>query len=71
MGLYVIVGGLVAVLGFLIWYGSTQRKAGSDAISADVAKETADVLRKQGEAIVNAPSNKAEVIDRLRNGGGL
>lgn len=71
MGLYVIVGGVIAALGFIVWLSATMRKAGSDAISADVAKETADQLRKQGEAIVNAPSNKAEVIDRLRNGGGL
>jgi hypothetical protein len=38
-------------------------------MSAKVAQETADTLRRQDKAAAEAPKTKDELIDRLRRGG--
>jgi hypothetical protein len=71
MTLYIWAAVILAVGGFLLWLYMAGRSAGRDGISARTAEKTADVLRKQGDAVVNAPQGKDAVVERLRNGGGL
>lgn len=67
--IYAIIGAVVTFLAFLVWYGLRMRGAGEAEITAKTAEKTADVLRKQGDAVVNAPQGKAEVVTRLREKG--
>lgn len=56
----------LAGLGFLVWFGIRERKAGGDAIAAQVAEKTADNLRAQDKAGAEAAGEP--VVDRLRRG---
>lgn len=72
MSTLIAAGAIFAVIAgaiFLAW--SRGVKAGSDSSAAKTAEKTADVLRRQGDAVANAPTGKAAVVDRLRKGGGL
>lgn len=65
--LYAILGFLVLVGIFWIWLANRERKAGETTISAKVAVETTDILRKQDKAAAEAEAEN--VVDRLRKGG--
>jgi predicted kinase len=69
MTLYVWAAVILAVVGFVIWLYVAGRSAGKSAIAADVAEETADVLRKQAQAQADAPQGKDAVVSRLREKG--
>jgi LPXTG-motif cell wall-anchored protein len=58
------LGLILLLIGGAFLYG---RRSGKDAIAADVAEETADILRKQDKAATAAASE--DVVDRLRKGG--
>jgi hypothetical protein len=60
---------ILAVIAGLWAWTRRIRKAGEDSVRAGVAKETADILRKQDKAAAEAPKTKDELIDRLRRGG--
>lgn len=60
---------VAAILGVLVYLYLAGRRAGSDRISAEIAGETADTLRRQGEAVVNAPQGKEAIVTRLREKG--
>jgi hypothetical protein len=68
---YLWIAVVLAVLGFIVWLYVAGRSAGKAAIAADIAEDTNDILRKQAQAQADAPQGKQEVIDRIRNGGGL
>lgn len=69
--LYAILGFLVLVGIFWIWLANRERKAGETNVTADVATHTVDVQVKQAQAAADAPHGKEQVLDRIRNGGGL
>lgn len=58
---------ILGIGGFLLWLFLEGKSAGKAGIAADVAEETADVLRKQDKAATEAASE--DVVDRLRRGG--
>lgn len=64
---YALIGLVVVGLAFLVWFGTRMRAAGKDATAADVAEETADILRKQDKA--GAEARAEDVVERLRKGG--
>jgi hypothetical protein len=66
---YAFVAVVIAGLGFLVWFGIRERKAGTDAIARDVAEESADVAARQADAQANAPRSKDSIVDRLRKEG--
>jgi ribulose-5-phosphate 4-epimerase/fuculose-1-phosphate aldolase len=67
MALYVWAAVILALVGGIIWLYVAGRSAGKAAIAADVAEETADILRKQDKAATEAASE--DVVSRLRKGG--
>jgi hypothetical protein len=69
MAIWIIGAIVLAVVGGLWAFGYRARKAGEAAMSAKVAQETADTLRRQDKAAAEAPKTKDELIDRLRRGG--
>ena len=69
MTLYLIAGLGLAIVGFLTWLVIWASRAGADRTAAKTAEKTADVLKRQGDAVANAPQGKAEVVDRLRGRG--
>jgi hypothetical protein len=62
---------ILGIGGFLAWLFLAGKSAGTDAIARDVAENTADVAARQADAQANAPRSKVQIIDRLREGGGL
>ncbi len=71
MTLYV-VGGIILVLVAALWmFARRMRQSGEATVIAEVAVETVKVTQAMAEAQANAPSNKQEVLDRLRTEGGL
>jgi hypothetical protein len=58
---------ILALVGGIIWLYTAGRSAGKAGIAADVAEETADILRKQDKAATEAASE--DVVSRLRKGG--
>lgn len=70
-GLYVVGGIILLVVGVIVAAYMKGKSAGADKNRADLSVKTADTLKRQGDAIVNAPQGKDAVVDRLRNGGGL
>ncbi len=62
---------ILGIGGLIVWLYASGKSAGSNAIAKDVAKQTADVAQRQADAQANAPRSKDQIIDRLREGGGL
>lgn len=58
---------ILALLGFVVWLWVKASKAGADKITARVAEETVDNLRRQSRA--EAEARGENVVDRLRRGG--
>jgi LPXTG-motif cell wall-anchored protein len=58
------LGLILLLIGGAFLYG---RRSGKDAVSRDVAEETADTLARQDKAATEAASE--DVVDRLRKGG--
>lgn len=58
MTLALCVGGIIAVLGWLFWYGQSQKQAGADAAGNAANKEA---LNEVVEA--NRPATAAELDD--------
>ena len=69
MGTYFIIGGVVAVLGFLVWWGVRERKAGAATVENKVLTKTTEVQQKQLDAANKRRGDKEAVVDRLRREG--
>jgi len=64
MTAWLVIAGLVAALTGLAW------ATGRQGARKDEAKKSADIKDKQLEVAADRP-DKRELVDRLRNGGGL
>lgn len=56
--------GVISVLALMLWF---VRKAGKDAVKADIGKANADASKRIAEAVSNAPGSKSDVLIRLRD----
>lgn len=61
----------LALLAFLVWFGLRERRAGATAAERDQARAAAEALDRMADAEANAPRDRAELVKRLRDGGGL
>ncbi len=69
MTLYVIAGLLLLVVGAAIFFLRFGKSAGQDAVVADVAVKTVDVVKDMAQAQADAPTGKTEIVKRLREKG--
>ena len=69
--LVLILGGIVVLVGFVVWLYTRGQKAGSEAVEASVAKAEVKAAHAANEAQVNAPRTPEAIDQRLRKGGGL
>ena len=44
MTLFLSVAAIIAVLGFILWYGNSQKTAGADGVKAQTNKEALDAI---------------------------
>lgn len=55
---------LIVILAGMLWF---VRKAGKDAVKADLGKANADAAKRIAESQANAPRDKRDVVVRLRS----
>lgn len=61
---------LVLVLGG-VWLFLRGERAGAAAAERDQARAAAEALDRMADAEANAPRSRADLVKRLRDGGGL
>lgn len=69
MTVYVVIAGILAVLGFLVWFWIKAASSGAVKVQNEILTTKAEVQEKQLEVAANAPQSKAEVLNRLREKG--
>ncbi len=64
---YALVALVVAGLGFLVWFGIRERKAGGDSVVVDAQKDVIDGQKDVNAARVATADTSTGRADRLRD----
>ncbi len=69
MTVYVVIAGILAVLGFFVWFWIKAASSGAAKVQNQILTSTKEAQKKQLDVAANAPHGKAEVLKRLREKG--
>lgn len=69
MTVYVVIAGILAVLGFFVWFWIKAASSGAVKVQNEILTTKTEVQEKQLQAAANAPKGKDEVLKRLREKG--
>lgn len=68
MGLYLILGTVLAILAFLVWFAIRERKAGAVTEQAKVATATVEAQQRMDKAGAEAPRTEDAAAQAMNEG---
>lgn len=71
MTAYVWLGFIAFLVGGGLTVFFVGRKAGRDATAVEIVTKVATVKQAQQKAVAESPQTQKEIVDRIREGGGI